>query len=392
MIKKIIYINFQSLTEKTQDDFYLLSALEQGFKVEYWDVSNIYFPEITFPQIKASFIVYFNCFNDFENKIAYQSKEQTLFIPMISFHSRVSKIFFLLSKYNCRTALFARGMLPNPFLLYSVKSLLTKIRYAFNPKLLIAYLENRIYSWRKKMGFLKPYDLIFNESKFGIYTLCGIGYEIKKKRSVIVNVNSFDYDRYIATQNTNKIIEEKYCVFFDDYVPFHLDFAILEIKTVDPDNYYNSLNNFFKVVESKFNIEVVIAAHPKAEKYITENPFENRKIFFNKTAELTKFAEFTLVHASTAVSFAVLNRKPIIFLYSNPIKSIMPELDYYISNFSKTLGCPLINTDNYSLNEINIEAIDQSKYLDYKYKYLTSKESEGRKSSDIFIEAISQLS
>ncbi len=388
MKMKIIYIGYQPLSEKTRDDFYIIKAIEQDYDVEYWDLSNIYFPKVQLPKLRDEYIVYINSLLDLENRITNQSIRQSLFILLVTFESRVLKLFLLLTKHNCQTAFFARGALPSES--SNSKSIISKLRKALNPSLLLAFCKNKYSAFLKRKGSVKPYDLVFSAGELGIQTI-GYGCQIEKTSSKIISINSFDFDKFVLTVNCDNLIEKKYCVFLDEYLPYHPDFELFGIETIESDEYYNTLNNFLGVIENRFHIEVIIAAHPKAEKYKSKNPFAGRKIFFNKTAELTKFAEFTIAHCSTSLSFAVLNCKPIIFLYSNPLKSIMPNYYNLISMFSKTLGCTLINIDNFSLNEIKTNTIDQLKYTDYKYKYLTSKESEGLTTSEIFFDAISKL-
>lgn len=388
MIKKIIYIGYQPLTEKVRDDFFLLIVQEQALEIEYWDLHKIYFPDVQLSGIKAEYIFSVNNLNDLESRIANQPINQSLFISIITFEFRVIKLFLLLKKYNCQTAFFARGALP--FAPTTSKSIISKIKKSFNPRLLFAFFRNNYASHLKNKGKIKNYDFVFNAGELGIRTI-GIGYQIEKSKSKIIQINSFDFDKFKLGSNSLNLLEEKYCLFLDEYFPYHPDFKLLGIDTLEPIEYYNSLNGFFDQIENRFKIKVIIAAHPKAEGYKTNNPFNGRKIFFNQTAELTKFAEFTIAHCSTSISFAVLNEKPIIFLFSDPLKSIMPVYFSLIANFSKTFGSALVNVNNFSVNNIVIPAIDQSKYTDYKYKYLTSIQSESRKSSDIFIEAILKL-
>jgi hypothetical protein len=388
MINKIVYIGYQPLTDKVHDDFYLLNAFEHKFEIEYWDLSNIYFPGVSQTNLRSDYTVYINKFKDLKKKISNQTKAHTLFIIMITFESRVLRLFYLLTKYNCQIAIFARGTLP--FQSNTPRSILFKIRKAFNPSLLGAFLKNKFSSSVKNMGLIKHYDLVFNAGELG-FNAIGCGYQIDKLKSRSINVNSFDFDRFISTFKCSKIIKNKYCLFLDDYLPYHPDFDMFNIRKIDADEYYNILNKCFKEIENKYSMEVIIAAHPKAEKYKTKNPFNDRKIYFNKTAELTKFAEFTIAHCSTAISFSVLYMKPIIFLESNLLKLVMPNIYQLIFSFSKTLGSTLINMDNFQFNNTSIQTIDQLKYIDYKYKYLTSKESEGQVSSSIFIDAISKL-
>jgi len=356
--------------------------------VEYWDLSAIFFPRIKRNKINNENIIIFNLLDEVENRLIHQEISSTFFVIMITYESRVVNLFQLLTKYNCTTSIFARGMIPMP--LTSMKPFFSRIRKAFNFKLLITYIFNKRSSWLKKKGFIKKYDTVFNAGELGICVV-GAGYEIEKKESKIINLNSFDFERFIVSKNAENLIKEKYCVFLDEYLPYHPDFFMLKIKTVEPDNYYKSLNSFFKIIENKFNLEVVIAAHPKAERYVYENPFDGRKVFFNKTAELTKYAEFGVLHFSTSVSFPVLNKKPVLFLYTNSIKTVMPNYYRYISFFSETLGSNLINIDEVSEADIDkdFKTIDINKYEAYKFNYLTSLESEQQQSVDIFCNYIS---
>lgn len=387
-IKKVIYISYQPLTEKIMEDFYLEYLRIKGFNIEYWDLSAIFFPGVQINTVINESSILFNSLTDVELHLAKQEIASCFFVIMVTYESRVVKLFQLLTKYNCITSIFARGMLPMPYL--SIKSIFWRIRKAFTPKLLFAYFLNKRSFFLKKRGFIKPYTTVFNAGELGICVV-GAGYEIEKRESKIVNLNSFDFERFISASTAENIIKEKYCVFLDEYLPYHPDFFMLNIETVPPDNYYRSLNAFFKILEKKFNLEVVIAAHPKAESYVYENPFEGRKIFFNKTAELSKYAEFALLHCSTSVSFPILNKIPVLFLYDNSIKTIMPNYFRFISFFSEIVGSQLVNTNDFSIKDIDLYTFDSNKYEDYKYKYLTSKESEGKKSVNIFFDYISNL-
>ena len=87
------------------------------------------------------------------------------------------------------------------------------------------------------------------------------------------NINYFDYDDFLSTKFSQRIIPEKYCVFHDEYLPHHPDFSMLGINTVDEKLYYKDLNIFFNLIEETYKVKVVIAAHPKAEKYKSFNLF-----------------------------------------------------------------------------------------------------------------------
>lgn len=387
-MKKLVYIHWLPLTDKLRDDFYITQAETAGYAVEYWDLSHMYFPNILQNDLSTSYVSKINNFSELEQRIASQQNEQTLYVLMISYEGRTLDLFSLLTKHKCRTAVFARGAVPLPA--RSAQSLLLKACRAIDPAFLITFLKNQYARLQKRCGAIKYYDFVFNAGELGFQAI-GYGNQIDRSNSRIIDINSFDFDRFVQSRGHVESPKEEYVVFLDEYLPYHPDFQMLGVATVKPDEYYRSLNRFFDAVESKFDVKIVIAAHPKASLYKSQNPFDGRNIFFDKTAELTRFSKFVLAHCSTAISFAVLNQKPIFFIYNDLLKLKMPSYHHLISHFAKTLASDLINTDKFSIDAVNVNPIDQSKYLDYKYKYLTSRSCENKTSSEIFIHEISAL-
>lgn len=390
MIKKVVYIGYQPLTVKIKEDFYMENLRNEDFEVEYWDLTDIYFKNILKDELGEKFIIKVNSFKQLKNCLSKQNIESTLFISNITFEYRVLKLYRLLSKYNCRTSFFARGSIPSFSEDESMRNLFKTIKKIFQVKLALCYLGNKYSELLKKFGVVKKYEVVFQAGDAGIYSI-GYGSQIESAKSYIVNVNSFDFDKFKENENAFRVIDNKYCVYLDEYLPYHPDFEMFNIKTVDPSNFYEKLNNYFDLIEKKYNVEILIAAHPKAEKYKKINPFNNRKIFFNRSAQLTKHSEFVIMHCSTSVSFAVLNNKPIISLTSDDLKFVMPNYDGIIKRFSDSLDTCLINIDNVKNEENFVNDINSVKYDAYKYKYLTSKDSENRLSTEIFVNILSKL-
>ncbi|MCD0473664.1 hypothetical protein LPB87_04565 [Flavobacterium sp. EDS] len=386
MIRKVIYIGYQPLTVKVQQDFYFSKVIESGLEVEYWDLSNIYFPNILVDHLDEEYIIKVNDFKELELRLINQKKIDCLYVLHITYEYRVIKLFSLLTKYNCKISFFARGALP---VSGDITPLRIKILKALNPIVLCNFIKNRYAGFQKKRKKIKCYDFVFSAGELGWLSI-GCGANIDKMNSKVINVNSHDYDAFIEANNFKNIIGNKYCLFLDEYLPHHPDYKLIGMETIDSFLYYTGINDFFDFIEEKFKIEVVIAAHPKAKNYTIENPFNGRKIIFNETARLTKFSEFTIAHLSTSQSFSILNDKPIISLTSNILKKIMPQRDRFISFFSQTLGSSYINLDEFALEDINCSTVNIQKYENYKYKYLTSKESETKITSDVFIKTITE--
>jgi hypothetical protein len=387
MVTKVIYIGYQPLTQKVKEDFYFDIVLENGFEVGYWDLSPIYFPNILKDNLSEEYISKISTFSELERLIALQNNEICIYILHITYEYRVIKLFRLLTQYNCKTSFFARGALP---ICGDISSNKVKIMKALNPMLLLNFIKNKYATYLKLIGRIKFYDLVFSAGELG-YLSIGCGSQIDKLNSKFININSTDFDTFFDNVTVKKSIKKKYCLFLDEYLPHHPDFILLGIKAVPADVYYSTLNDFFKIIEEKYNLEVVIAAHPKALGYKKQNPFNGRDVFFNDTARLTKFSEFTLTHLSTSQSFSVLNNKPILSLTSDCLKNVMPQYNRFISYMSDVLGSSFVNVDHFLINELNVSNTDNLKYEDYKYKYLTSAISEKENSPDIFIKTISQL-
>lgn len=390
MINKVVYIGYLPLTEKVIEDFYFQNLRDKGIAVEYWDLSEIYFKGIFDNHLKDDCIFKINTFSALEGMIKQQYILSTLFLSNITFEYKVLTLYRILSKYNCKTSFFARGALPFPKAASRIGSFILKLQKALNIDLLLGFVKNKYAYFLKKKGIVKPHALVFRAGEKGIQTI-GVGSDIENEKSKILDVNSFDYDKYVKTKNSEKLVINKYCVFLDEYFPFHPDFEMLNIRTIEANEYYDNLNRFFDLLENKFKVEVVIAAHPKADKYIEKDYFNNRKVFFNKSAELTRNSEFVIVHCSTSVSFAVLNKKPILTLTSNAIKEVMPNYFNFITHFSEILDSSLINIDDSKPTEIILREPNPVKYSKYAYNYLTSVKSQDLVSSEVFTESILSL-
>lgn len=390
MINKVVYIGYQPLTVKIKEDFYMENLRNENFEVEYWDLTDIYFKNILKAELDEKFIIKVNSFKQLKECLSKQNIESTLFISNITFEYRVLKLYRLLSKYNCRTSFFARGSNPSFSEDKLMKKLFISIKKNIKVRLILRYLGNKYSELLKKIGVINKYEVVFQAGDTGIYSI-GYGSQIESVKSTIVNINSFDFDKFKEKENTLRVIDNKYCVYLDEYLPYHPDFIMFNVKTVDPSNFYKKLNDYFDLIEKKYKVEILIAAHPKAKKYKEINPFNSRKIFFNSSAELTKYAEFVIMHCSTSVSFAVLNNKPIISLTSDHLKFVMPDYDCIIKRFSDFLDTYLVNIDNAKTEENFVNEVNSVKYDYYKYKYLTSKDSENKLSKDIFINFLSKL-
>lgn len=386
MNPKIIYLCYLPLLQKREEDHYLNELIQAGISIEYWDLSNIFFPDIDFVwEVKGDYIKKIHDYTELEEMILAQDIKKCFFIVMITFSGKVIKLHRILTKYKCYLIFFARSGLPA---FSANESLLRKVvknsrNYLRIDKLKQKYLTE-IAMIYKRIGLIKNYDLVFAAGSVEESRYNGI--------SKIIPINHFDYDNYLGLKdNPEQIINNEYCVFLDDNLVYDTDFKINNIKTIKPIPYFKSLCNFFDWVEKKYNLKVVIAAHPKAE--YQGNEFGDRLIINDKTNELVKNCHFTIAHYSTSISYAILYNKPIIFIHTKEMK----DMFYFqtIKYFANVLNANIYNINEnpseHNINEIKISNIDYSKYEDYKYKYLTSKLSENELSCNVFLQLMNKL-
>ncbi|MGE6353875.1 hypothetical protein ACQKCJ_08335 [Flavobacterium sp. NPDC079362] len=370
-MKNLVYIGYQPLTQKVMEDFFIKDFILDGYNVQYWDLSEIYFPEVNFLNaINENWIVKVCEISQLKRLLDNEDEECFYFINF-PYEWFVIKVFKLLTKYDVKTGIIARGMLPLPSFSYDLS--LTNFLLKLNFKKIVKFTQNKISFLLKKNGFIKPFDLVFYTGNESLKIL-GTGFQTDIKSANLIPINSSDYEKYLKTKSTIPEFVGKYVVFLDEYLPFHPDWEMFKIETLEASKYYESLNNFFAEVEEKYGLKVIIAAHPKADKYNKENFFKGREVYFGKTVELVKNSEFVIAHMSTAVGFAATFEKKMIFIYTYDLYRIMRSQYNIIKYFSEIFNTQLINIDSFVVSEIDTK-IDKKRYNNFIFSYMTSVEN-----------------
>lgn len=239
-------------------------------------------------------------------------------------------------------------------------------------KILLGKLLAKLFS--KLMYWLLPYKLRLNTSYIALIAGNNSINSLTRLASKKIWVGAYDYYKYNNRSNDCSEIPElkkqKYIVFVDECLVGALDWKVLGLKSpVTFDSYFTSLNLYFTRLEAKYSLQIIIAGHPNSEFDTTyANNFQGRKIFYNKTIELVKNSSAVLLHASTAVSFAILAKKPVLSLLTNELQN-----SYYgnfIECISREIGSETINIDSNELKLTMPKNIDQTKYDKYESNYL----------------------
>ena len=183
----------------------------------------------------------------------------------------------------------------------------------------------------------------------------------------VLGVHTFDYDLYLKNRE-NGSSEKNTAVFLDEYFPFHPDHVLAECEPcVTADRYYPALNRFFDHLEAALNLEVVVAAHPRSD-YGNQDYFGDRKVIKGRTVELVRDCRLVILSCSTAINFAVLFRKPTIFITTDQV-----DIDYapMITGMAERLGSPILNIERSVQFDANgVFNIDHGKYDEYRRDFI----------------------
>lgn len=215
---------------------------------------------------------------------------------------------------------------------------------------------------RGKLPFTRPYDQVF------------VAGEAAERRhmsdaAAVTHIHHFDIDAAIANSILQSPPADPYMVFIDDFLPFHPDFEAFGSRTIDPQSYYGALNEFFSAAERVYQATVVIAAHPKAQYAV--NPFAGRRIVVGATNALVKHASLVFAHASTAISLAVIHRKPLCLIYTPEIVRVHPFLYRTMALTAEMLGCPILDLEKSVDLPSCLPEVHVKNYAAYYREYLS---------------------
>ncbi len=201
-----------------------------------------------------------------------------------------------------------------------------------------------------------------------------------------IPAHSFDYERYLQVRNEPALRKDEYAVYLDEDITGHEDDADLGLSHPATEKvFYPVLNGFFDKFERAAGVPVIVAGYPSADKESLAVRFGGREVFVGKTAALIRNARLVFAHASTAISYAVLWRRPIVFLTSREIMGSWYHR--WIEAPQKLLEAPMIDLDRTSLDFPLREwsHCDGARYKNYEETYIKSKDSPEMSLWEIFL-------
>jgi hypothetical protein len=370
-------VSFIRLTDKVSRDWYIDYSIKKGAVVEYWDIVSLVREEHEeYGALEPDYLQVIKSYKQLETLLSLPENVGAVYVMLVSYSGRFNKPFRLLSKYNCKMVQLSWGAMPctsaAPRWQRIIYRLLMEPIRSFST--IVDYFLGVGY---RKLNVVKQYEIVFVAGK----VLTSVEHHGKR----VVSFNYSDYDHYKQFANTTeRLIQGKYAVFLDANAPYHSDAGIMGLKLLNACNYYQSLNRFFGLIEKNQDLRVVIALNPKSN--YGKEKYENRESHRLRTAELVKDAEFVILHQSSALSYAVLNVKPVLFIYTREMMEIYKTtVIREIEGLASYLNAHIYNIDKITDGrQIILQPPTQECYDSYKYNYLTSLGSERMSSAEIF--------
>jgi hypothetical protein len=379
MIGRILFLLDIPFNQPLFQRFGVELLLENGFNVAVWDLTNILHPDLAKNYQPPDPIDWPGCKTFNNKKVALEEMRNlpsaTFIINFIGYSPKSYCVYRAISASQAEYAVSMAGAIPSPYMGISKRerifSYLKRLDKVSGGEL-VNYIANYSFyhlpfTW---LG-LKPASLILAGGKESLV----YPYPVNKSTEILW-AHSLDYDLYLKERNVPPS-ERPIAVFLDEYLPFHPDYLHAGIQApITADRYYPLLNRFFSLAERELGLKVVIAAHPRSHYEKPPDYFEGRELVRGKTIQLVRQSQLVLSHYSTALSFANLFHKPVMFLTSSDLDKswLGPSIRVMANWFGKTPIC----TDGDAIIDWAQElTVNRGHYEHYRQAYIKTEHSEG---------------
>ncbi len=253
---------------------------------------------------------------------------------------------------------------------------------------IIIYKLKKNFSFEDIFFYINNFLFRFMGSFFKSNFILSMSHEnyllLKKKlagKSIILKASSYDYSNALVYKPNKKDLifgKKKYSILIDTPGPRNKgDEVVYRFKEeATNERWYPAVNKFFLFLEKKYRTKFVIAPHPKTKPKKFSKEFQYRQTLFNKLAYSVKKAKIIVskVPGSTAVIYAAMFKKPLLFIYSNEYQKQKNAMNNFKSMI-KEFKTKAVNIDkNYNMTKINnLMKVNNKTYEKYIRKFGTAR-------------------
>jgi hypothetical protein len=385
--KQVIYLVSWPFTQRDFRRFGIKNWITHGWKVKVFDITSFLHPRFWRLVNEDKLTCKFKELKNFRNINEVLSeinniKKKVVFIDHIQFSSTEERIRKAARAHGVLIRMHL-GLVPIPNVKYNILEIFSLI-------------SSPIILTNKLISFIKYKIIKFKESKYypdymvvgGKKSMLGIN----KKKTSIIKAHNFDYDFFIKKKKIKSKKKGNYLLFLDENLSYWIGFNFFKWKPpVTAENYYPAIDNALHEIAKSSKLNIKIAAHPSSN-YETKKIKYKNTIIKNKTFRLVKDAYAVVAHSSTSLQYAIIMKKPIIFITTDEIQNT-PKNKYFreaIPQFARELGKTVFNVDQLSRehNWKNYLNVDDKKYEKYIENFIKTKGSQEKLLWNIVIEHI----
>jgi hypothetical protein len=375
-MSKVVYLTEQPLDDWNYDRFGIQTWIDRGWEVEVWDMTPYLYPGVwqlhfdSGGKLRA-----FDGCHPIASDIQLQRQfcgagKIDYFIDFAGDSYTVLRIKRRLVKAGATRVICAVGAMPIVGA-QGGSSVIRKLRKAFavGPARSLKLLANAIV-YRVFAPSISP----------GVIVVSGqdsIPSNYRKYVPRVVRAHNLDYDIYMALRNSVAQCSGEYAVFIDQNYCFHPEYIYQDVPAaLTPEKYFPAICLGLRKISHALGVEVKIAAHPRARYHTRSRDYlEGIPTVYGRTAELIANCKVAVCHDSTAIQFAVLFGKPVIFVTTDGLNAVFFDSSFKsnsIACFAAALGKSVINLDD-DLDGVNWKAelsVDHGKYAEYRNRYI----------------------
>jgi hypothetical protein len=375
MMARIIYIVVGGFTFRDCERYGTNIFQHNGFAVSVWDLTEMLHPqtlaenkdyEETDVEIPAVFEIHSK--DEMIRELSCLSRKDFI-INTLSFDTWSLPVYQAMSRTQAHYGVSCANALPIPSAMQCWSYRLRKLKdviWTCNTRAILYFLKRFVL----RKTEIVPAKFVFAGGEKSFRNQ----YPVESSTEILY-IHSYDYDIYL-NEREKELTSQEAIVFLEDQFTHSPEFAMYnERPAMDSDRYFDLMNNFFDFVENVTGCEVIISVHPRSNQNDLSICFKGRKCIKGQTAHLVRGSKLVLAHYSTAISFANLFGRPLMFMSFKDIAGTFE--DNFIKEMAKWHGKEPVLLDN--LRDINLDKmfdVNIQLYNNYRKAFIKGEDSE----------------